>query len=108
MLGKRRVSLCSVELPYQKRAEGPRQPLVEPHQPEQCDFKPQVLVDITSVFDVKRRAMESMKAQQHLWDYYTDLAKRRGTQAVRNSENRAIQYAEAFERLYPQVTDVLA
>ncbi len=79
----------------------------EPHQPEQCDFKPHVLVDITSVFDVKRRAMESMKAQQHLWDYYTDLAKRRGTQAVRNSENRAIQYAEAFERVYPQVTDVL-
>jgi 4-oxalomesaconate hydratase len=82
--------------------------LFEPHQPEQCDFKPQVLLDITPVFDIKRRAMESMKAQEHLWDYYTDLAKRRGTQAVRNSENRAIKFAEAFERVYPQVTDGLS
>jgi 4-oxalomesaconate hydratase len=80
----------------------------EPHQPEQCDFKPQVLLDITPVFEVKRRAMESMKAQEHLWEYYIDLAKRRGTQAVRNSGNRAIKYAEAFERVYPQVTDTLS
>ncbi len=82
--------------------------LFEPHQPEQCDFKPQVLLDITAVFEVKRRAMESMKAQEHLWEYYTDLAKRRGTQAARNSGNLAIRYAEAFERVYPQVTETLA
>jgi len=81
--------------------------LFEPHQPEQCEFKPQVLLDITPVFDVKRRAIESMKAQEHLWDYYIDLAKRRGTQAARNSGNRAIRYAEAFERVYPQVTETL-
>jgi 4-oxalomesaconate hydratase len=80
----------------------------EPHQPEQCDFKPQVLLDITTVFDQKRRAMQSMLAQEHLWDYYIDLAKRRGVQAVRNSGNRAIKYAEAFERVYPQVTDLLS
>ncbi len=80
----------------------------EPHQPEQCNFKPQVLLDITPVFDLKRRAMESMLAQEHLWDYYIDLAKRRGVQAVRNSGNRAIKYAEAFERIYPQVTDSLS
>ena len=48
--------------------------LFEPHQPEQCDFKPQVLLDITEVFAVKRRAMECLVAQQHMWDYYTDLA----------------------------------
>jgi 4-oxalomesaconate hydratase len=80
----------------------------EPHQPEQCNFKPQVLLDITPVFEQKRRAMESMKAQEHLWDYYIDLAKRRGVQAVRNSGNRTIQYAEAFERVYPQVTNSLS
>jgi 4-oxalomesaconate hydratase len=80
----------------------------EPHQPEQCDFKPQVLLDITAVFEQKRRAMQSMLAQEHLWDYYIDLAKRRGVQAVRNSGNRAIKYAEAFERVYPQVTDSLS
>jgi 4-oxalomesaconate hydratase len=78
--------------------------LFEPHQPEQCDFKPQLLLDITPVFDIKRRAMESMEAQEHLWEYYTDLAKRRGTQAVRNS-GKKIKYAEAYQRIYPQVAD---
>ena len=59
--------------------------LFEPHQPEMCGFKPEVLLDITPVFDTKRKAMECMGAQQHLWEYYTDLAKRRGTQLKRNA-----------------------
>jgi len=78
--------------------------MFEPHQPEQCNFKPQVLLDITSVWERKRKAMESMQAQEHLWEYYTDLAKRRGVQAVRNSGRRDIKYAEAYQRFYPQVT----
>ena len=78
--------------------------IFEPHQPEQCEFKPQVLLDITTVFDVKRKAMESMEAQEHLWEYYTDLARRRGVQAVRNSGRKEIKYAEAFQRVYPQVS----
>jgi 4-oxalomesaconate hydratase len=82
--------------------------MFEPHQPEQCQFKPEVLLDITSVFDRKRKAMESMGAQEHLWEYYTDLARRRGTQAVRNSGKKHIKYAEAYQRVYPQVTDQLA
>ncbi len=44
----------------------------EPHQPEQCDFKPNVLLDITAVFERKRKAMECLPAQQHMWDYYTE------------------------------------
>jgi 4-oxalomesaconate hydratase len=80
----------------------------EPHQPEMCDFKPQVLLDITSVFEKKRKAMECMEAQEHLWNYYTELAKRRGSQAVRNSGKKDIQYAEAFQRFYPQVASELA
>ena len=80
----------------------------EPHQSEMCDFKPQVLLDITSVFEMKRKAMECMEAQEHLWNYYTELAKRRGTQAVRNSGKKDIQYAEAFQRFYPQVASELA
>jgi 4-oxalomesaconate hydratase len=82
--------------------------LFEPHQPEMCEFKPQVLLDITPVFDRKRGAMECMEAQQHLWENYTQLALRRGTQAVRNSGRKEIKYAEAFQRIYPQVTDRLA
>lgn len=80
----------------------------EPHQPEMCDFKPQVLLDITPVFERKRRAMECMEAQEHLWEYYSQLALRRGTQAVRNSGRKEIKYAEAYQRTYPQVTDKLS
>jgi len=80
----------------------------EPHQPEQCDFKPQVLLDITEVFDTKRAAMECLQAQPHMWTYYTELAARRGTQLQRNAgPNLGLSHAtkaEAFMRLYPQVT----
>ena len=82
--------------------------MFEPHQPEQCGFKPDVLLDITSAWDAKHNAMESMEAQRHLWEYYTDLGKRRGTQAVRNGGSATIKYAEAFERVYPQVTSDLS
>jgi 4-oxalomesaconate hydratase len=79
----------------------------EPHQPEMCGFTPDVLLDISPVFERKRKAMECMQAQEHLWRYYTELAQRRGTQAVRNGGPRTIQHAEAFQRVYPQVTAVL-
>jgi 4-oxalomesaconate hydratase len=78
--------------------------MFEPHQPEQCEFKPQVLLDVTPLFERKRKAMESMEAQEHLGQYYTELALRRGVQAVRNSGRKEIKYAEAFQRLYPEVT----
>jgi len=84
----------------------------EPHQPEQCGFVPQVLLDITDVFDIKRRAMECMAAQRHLWEYYTELARRRGNHLRRNSgPNLGIAsdaMAEAYMRPFPQVTEVLA
>lgn len=84
----------------------------EPHQPEQCDFRPDVLLDITPVFDRKRAAMECLPAQQHMWEYYTDLAKRRGVQLRRNAgPNLGLAHdtmGEAYVRLYPQVTGVLS
>ncbi len=81
--------------------------LFEPHQPEQCEWKPHVLLDVTSVWDTKNASMESMEAQKHLWEYYTDLGKRRGVQAVRNGGPKGVKYAEAFQRVYPQVTSEL-
>ena len=84
----------------------------EPHQPEQCDYKPDVLLDITDVFDAKRRAMECLPAQQHMWDYYTDLARRRGVQLRRNAgPNLGLAHdtmAEAYMRVYPQTTRILS
>ena len=86
--------------------------LFEPHQPEMCGFKPDVLLDITAVFETKRKAMECMAAQQHLWEYYTDLARRRGTQLQRNAgPNLGLPHStlgEAYMRVFPQVTGTLA
>jgi 4-oxalomesaconate hydratase len=80
----------------------------EPHQSEMCEFTPDVLVDITAVFDRKLAAMAAMRSQEHLAGYYHGLAQRRGVQAVRNGGSRAIRYAEAYQRVFPQVSGVLA
>ena len=81
--------------------------MFEPHQSEYCGFRPDVLLDITDVWDKKRAAMEAMEGQQHLWDYYTDVAKRRGMQARRNSgPNLGLTtdtMGEAYQRVFPQV-----
>lgn len=49
--------------------------------------------------------MEAFPTQRHLWEYYTDLGRRRGVQAARNSgPNLGLPvnaYAEAFERVFP-------
>lgn len=80
----------------------------EPHQPEQCGFVPNVLLDITEVWERKVEALRILAAQKHLHAYYTDLGKRRGLQAARNSgPNLGLPnetYAEAYMRIYPQVT----
>ena len=45
-----------------------------------------------------------MTAQEYLWDYYTRAALNRGVQAARNSNKKQIKYAEAFQRVFPEVT----
>jgi 4-oxalomesaconate hydratase len=83
----------------------------EPHQTEVSGFRVDVLLDITPVWETKRKAMEVYQAQQHLWAYYTDVADRRGAQLQRNSgpnDGAALKgQAEAFSRLYPQVVHEL-
>ena len=83
----------------------------EPHQPEQCGFVPDVLLDITEAFDKKRAAMECLPAPKHMWSYYSDLAVRRGVQVKRNAgPNLGLAHdtmGEAYMRYFPQVTGVL-
>lgn len=81
--------------------------LFEPHQPEQCGFVPTTYVDITSVFPQKLRAMEAMAAQAYLRQYYTEQAEHRANHARRASGQQGIRYAEAFQRVLPQVVDTL-
>ncbi len=84
----------------------------EPHQPELSGFKSEVLLDIAEVWDIKRKAMECLGAQQHLWDYYTDLAVRREVQLMRNAgPNLGLAHktmAEAYMRPFPQIAKELA
>ncbi len=81
--------------------------LFEPHQPEQCEFIPTTFVDITAVFVLKQRAMEAMAAQQYLRQYYTEQAEHRANHARRVSGLKDIRYAEAFQRVLPQVVPTL-
>jgi 4-oxalomesaconate hydratase len=85
--------------------------LFEPHQTEQCGWKPDVLLDITPVWDKKRAAIECMAGQEHLWDYYANAAKNRGNHFRRNSGGQAggreVRYAEAFQSVFPRAVDTL-
>lgn len=81
--------------------------LFEPHQPEMCNFKPNVILNIDEVWEKKRQVFEILAAQKHLWDYYTRVALQRGMQGGRNT-GRAMTYGEAYQRLFPMVLEELA
>ena len=81
--------------------------LFEPHQPELCNFVPTTFVDITPVIEQKQAAMAEMKAQAYLQTYYGQRAEQRGNHARRSSGNKAIEFAEAFQRVTPQVVSAL-
>jgi 4-oxalomesaconate hydratase len=81
--------------------------LFEPHQPEQCNFKPNVILNIDEVWETKRKASEVLAAQKHLWEYYTRVALNRGVQGGRNS-GLPFTYGEAYQRLFLEALQVLA
>jgi 4-oxalomesaconate hydratase len=85
--------------------------LFEPHQPEQCGWKPDVILDITPVWEKKRAAIECMAGQKHLWDYYTNVAENRANHFRRNSGGQAggreARHAEAFQSMFPRTVDEL-
>jgi 4-oxalomesaconate hydratase len=81
--------------------------LFEPHQPELCNFTPTTFVDITSVIERKREAMGHMKAQRYLQTYYGQRAEQRANHARRASGDQEVRFAEAFQRVIPQVVEAL-
>lgn len=81
--------------------------LFEPHQPELCNFTPTTFVDITPVYDAKVEAMAAMEAQKYLQTYYAQRAEQRGNHARRASGRGEVRYAEAFQRVLPQVVERL-
>ncbi len=97
--------------PGAKVLGAPQLYLFEPHQTEQMGWKPDTFLDITPVWDRKRAAIECMEGQQHLWEYYTNLAANRGNHFRRNSGGQAggrpARYAEGFQSVYPRCVDQL-
>lgn len=97
--------------PGEKVLGAPQLYLFEPHQTEQMGWKPDVFLDITPVWDKKRAAIECMKGQEHLWDYYTNVAQNRGNHFRRNSGGQAggrdCRYAEGFQSVFPRTVDAL-
>ncbi len=97
--------------PGEKVLGAPQLYLFEPHQTEQMGWKPNVFLDISDVWDKKRAAIECMQGQEHLWDYYTNVAQNRGNHFRRNSGGMAggkpAAYAEGFQAVYPTCVDEL-
>ena len=97
--------------PGEKVLGAPQLYLFEPHQTEQCGWKPDTILDITPVWEKKRAAIECMAGQQHLWDYYTKVAENRANHFRRNSGGQAggreAKYAEAFQSMFPRTVDEL-
>ncbi|WP_420861250.1 PIG-L deacetylase family protein [Algirhabdus cladophorae] len=97
--------------PGQKVLGAPQLYLFEPHQTEQMEWKPNVFLDISEVWDKKRAAIECMQGQEHLWDYYTNVAENRGNHFRRNSGGmaggRKATHAEGFQMVFPQTVDEL-
>lgn len=79
----------------------------EPHQPELSGFVPNTFLDITDVYEMKQKAMEAMASQAYLVEYYAELATRRANHARRASGDKAIRYAEAYQRISPVVSSEL-
>ena len=90
-----------------KNITPPDQYFFEPHQPELCEFMPNIFVDITPVMEQKIKAMECMQAQSYSKSYYTELASRRGNHARRISGMEEVKFAEALQRTLPWVVKSL-
>ena len=97
--------------PGEKVLGAPQLYLFEPHQPEQMHWKPNVFLDISEVWDKKRAAIECMQGQEHLWNFYTNVAENRGNHFRRNSGGMSggvpAKYAEGFQAINPQTVTEL-
>lgn len=97
--------------PGQKILGAPQVYLFEPHQTEQMNWKPDVFLDISDVWDKKWAAIQCMEGQEHLWHFYKNVAENRANHFQRNSGGqaggRAAKYAEGFQSVFPRTVDEL-
>jgi 4-oxalomesaconate hydratase len=97
--------------PGEKVLGAPQLYLFEPHQTEQMEWKPDIFLDISPVWDKKWAAIQCMEGQEHLWNFYRNVAENRANHFRRNSGGQAggreVKYAEGFESVFPRTVDEL-
>jgi 4-oxalomesaconate hydratase len=67
----------------------------EPHHSELCGYKPDTLLDISSVWEKKWAAIQCVESQPAMWNYYKNLAIQRGSTA-----RGKVTYAEAYQKIF--------
>jgi 4-oxalomesaconate hydratase len=97
--------------PGEKILGAPQLYLFEPHQTEQMEWKPDIFLDISPVWEKKWAAIQAMEGQEHLWHYYANVAENRGNHFMRNSGGqsggRKATHAEGFQSVFPRTVDEL-
>ncbi|NVK18885.1 MAG: PIG-L family deacetylase [Methylocystaceae bacterium] len=97
--------------PGEKVLGAPQLYLFEPHQTEQMEWKPNVFLDISEVWENKWNAIQCMQGQEHLWHFYENVGENRGNHFRRNSGGqaggKAAEYAEGFQAIYPRTVEEL-
>ncbi|MEP9398852.1 PIG-L deacetylase family protein [Mesorhizobium sp. KR2-14] len=97
--------------PGEKVLGAPQLYLFEPHQTEQMEWKPDVFLDISPVWEKKWAAIQCMEGQEHLWHYYKNVAENRANHFMRNSGGqsggRKATQAEGFQSVFPRTVDEL-
>ena len=82
--------------------------LFEPHQPEQCNYKPRPdPQDRRGLGDRSTRRSRSSPRRNISGRYYERVALNRGIQGSRNT-GVPMTYGEAYQRLFPTVAEELA
>jgi 4-oxalomesaconate hydratase len=97
--------------PGEKVLGAPQLYLFEPHQTEQMGWKPDTFLDISPVWDRKWAAIQCMAGQEHLWNFYKNVAENRANHFTRNSGGqsggRVCTHAEGFQSVFPRTVDRL-
>jgi 4-oxalomesaconate hydratase len=75
--------------------------LYEVDTPEPCHFSPDIYIDITDVFEIKKEAMSKIPSQAFMAETYSHRSRQRGILA--NKFRKGIKYAETFQRICPFV-----
>ena len=77
----------------------------EPGQTESSDYKPDIYIDITDVWDAKMEAMKCVRTMKKTPDTHIRVNTHRGWQGKNNGLRKDIKYCETFSSYWPLVSD---